>query len=255
MVICPCSVCIACDQLAAADVANKVMGTRLNNGLAVRVEDELHQAAIFFHLVPQALGVVAVHLDVSVKGLHLGGAVEGIIAVPGLVIRQQVACMVIAEEGSDTVFGVGRQAVAGVVLVELLCAGCHSASAVAGFVVEQFFSITGVLHLLQLVQRVVVVKCFTSKLLFVGTVAVSVVEVAVIGQDGVAGLDKKSDQVLVLVVLVLFEHRAVLLLADGTVGVIKVLYQIDLMHVKESYYRNERIVLSRMFFVIIKCIL
>ncbi len=203
----------------------------------------------------QALGVVAVHLDVSVKSLHLDGAVEGIVAVPGLIVRQQVACMVIAEKGSGTVFGIGRQAVAGVVLVELLCAGCHSASPVAGFVVEQFFSIAGVLDLLQLVQRVVVVECLTSKLLFAGTVAVAVVEVTVVCQDSIAGLDKKPGQVLVLVVLVLFEHRAVLLLANSTVGVIKVLYQIDLMHVKESYYRNERIVLSRMFFVIIKCIL
>ena len=205
--------------------------------------------------MPQALGIVAVHLDVSVKSLHLDGAVEGIVAVPGLIVRQQVACMVIAEKGSGTVFGVGRQAVAGVVLVELLCAGCHSASAVACFVVEQFFSIAGVLDLLQLVQRVVVVECLTSKLLFAGTVAVAVVEVTVVCQDSIAGLDKKPGQVLVLVVLVLFEHRAVLLLANSTVGVIKVLYQIDLMHVKESYYRNERIVLSRMFFVIIKCIL
>ena len=205
--------------------------------------------------MPQALGVVAVHLDVSVKSLHLDGAVEGIVAVPGLIVRQQVACMVIAEKGSGTVFGVGRQAVAGVVLVELLCAGCHSASAVACFVVEQFFGIAGVLDLLQLVQRVVVVECLTSKLLFAGTVAVAVVEVTVVCQDSIAGLDKKPGQVLVLVVLVLFEHRAVLLLANSTVGVIKVLYQIDLMHVKESYYRNERIVLSRMFFVIIKCIL
>ena len=222
MVIRSCGIRIACNQLAAADVAGNAKGILFSYHLAVRVEDKLHQAAVFFHLMAQALGVVAVHLDVSVKSLHLDGAVEGIVAVPGLIVRQQVACMVIAEEGSGTVFGVGRQAVAGVVLVELLCAGCHSASAVACFVVEQFFSIGGILHLLQLVQRVVVVECLTSKLLFVGTVAVSVVEVAVIGQDGVAGLDKKSDQVLVLVVLVLFEHRAVLLLADGTVGVILV---------------------------------
>ena len=255
MVIRPCGIRIACDQLAAADITGNTKEVLFSYHLAVRVEDELHQAAVFFHLMAQPFGIVAVYLDVAVKGLHLCGAVEGIVAVPGLIVRQQVACMVIAEEGSGTVFGVGRQAVAGVVLVELLCAGCHSASAVAGFVVEQFFSITGVLHLLQLVQRVVVVKCFTSKLLFVGTVAVAVVEVTVIGQDGVAGLDKKSGQVLVPVVLVLFEHRAVLFLTNSTVGVIKVLYQIDLMHVKESYYRNERIVLSRMFFVIIKCIL
>ena len=57
----------------------------------------------------QALGIVAVDLDVAVKGLHLGGAVEGVVAVPSLVVHQQVACMVIAEEGSGTVFGVGCQ--------------------------------------------------------------------------------------------------------------------------------------------------
>ena len=57
----------------------------------------------------QPFGIVAVYLDVAVKGLHLCGAVEGIVAVPGLIVRQQVACMVIAEEGSGTVFGVGRQ--------------------------------------------------------------------------------------------------------------------------------------------------
>ena len=39
----------------------------------------------------QALGIVAVDLDVPVKGLHLGGAVEGIVAVPGLIVRQQAA--------------------------------------------------------------------------------------------------------------------------------------------------------------------
>lgn len=61
--------------------------------------------------------------------------------------------MVIAEEGSGTVFGVGRQAVAGVVLVELFHALGNAFGAVAGFVIEQFFGITGVLHLLQLVQR------------------------------------------------------------------------------------------------------
>ena len=70
--------------------------------------------------MPQPLDIVAVDLDVAVKGLHLGGAVEGVVAVPGLVVRQQVACMVIAEKGSGPIFGVGRQAVAGVVLVKFL---------------------------------------------------------------------------------------------------------------------------------------
>ena len=119
--------------------------------LAFGVEDKLHQAAVFFHLVAQALGVVAADLDVAVKGLHLCGAVEGIVAVPGLIVRQQVACMVIAEEGSGAVFCVGRQPVAWVVLVERFHALGNAFGAVAGFVVEQFFGIAGVLDLLQLV--------------------------------------------------------------------------------------------------------
>ena len=71
----------------------------------------------------QALGVVTVDLDIAVKGFHPGGTVKGVVAVPGLIVCQQVACMVITEKGSGTVFGVGRQPVAGVVLVELLLPG------------------------------------------------------------------------------------------------------------------------------------
>ena len=59
--------------------------------------------------------------------------------------------MVITEKGSGTVFGVGRQPVAGVVLVELFHALGNAFGAVASLVVEQFFGIAGVLHLLQLV--------------------------------------------------------------------------------------------------------
>ena len=120
MVIRPCSVCVACDQLAAADIAGNAKGVLFSYHLSVLIEDELHQAAIFFHLMAQALGIVAVDLDVAVKGLHLGGAVEGVVAVPGLVVRQQVACVVITEKGSGAVFGIGRQAVARVVLPEYL---------------------------------------------------------------------------------------------------------------------------------------
>ncbi len=112
------------------------------------------------------------------------------------------------------------QPIAGVILIKLLQSLGNAPGAVACFVVEQFFGIAGVLDLLQLVQRVIVVECLTSKLLFAGTVAVAVVEVAVIGQDGVAGLDKKPGQVLVLVVVILFEHGAVLLLADGAIRII-----------------------------------
>lgn len=121
------------------------------------------------------------------------------------------------------------QPIAGVILIKLLQSLGNAPGAVACLVVEQLLGITGVLHLLQLVQRVVVVECLTSKLLFVGTVAVAVVEVTVIGQDGVAGLDKKSGQVLVPVVLVLFEHRAVLFLTNSTVGVILVGRQLTII--------------------------
>ena len=91
---------------------------------SVRYKDnELNLFAVFFHLMAQALGIVAVDLDVAIKGLHLHRPVEGVVTVPGLIVRQQVACMIIAEEGSGAVFGVGRQPVAGVVLVELLVPG------------------------------------------------------------------------------------------------------------------------------------
>ena len=99
----------------------------------------------------QPFSNVAIDLNVAIKGLHLGGAVEGVVTVPGLIVRQQVACMVITEKGSGTVFGVGRQPVAGVVLVELFHALGNAFGAVASLVVEQFFGIAGVLHLLQLV--------------------------------------------------------------------------------------------------------
>lgn len=62
------------------------------------VKKRLNLFAVFFHLMPQALGIVAVDLDVAVKGLHLGGAVEGVVTVPGLVVCQQVACMDMAKD-------------------------------------------------------------------------------------------------------------------------------------------------------------
>ena len=120
MVIRPCSVCIACNQLAAADVAGQTETAFFNNRFTVGVEDKLYQAAVFLHLMAQALGVVAVDLDIAVKGFHPGGTVKGVVAVPGLIVCQQVACMVITEERGCAVFGVGRQAVAGVVLVKFL---------------------------------------------------------------------------------------------------------------------------------------
>lgn len=128
--------------------------------------------------------------------------------------------MVITEESGCAVFSVGSQPVARVILIKLLHTLGNAPGAVACLVVEQLFGITGVLHLLQLVQRVVVVECLISKLFFVGTVAVAIVEVTVVGQNRVARLDKKAGQVLVLVVVILFEHGAVLLLADGAIRII-----------------------------------
>ena len=124
MVIRSCGIRIACDQLAAADVTGNAKGVLFSYHLSVLIENELNQAAVFFHLMAQPFGIVAVYLDVAVKGLHLCGAVEGIVAVPGLIVRQQVACMVIAEEGSGTVFGVGRQ-VCRVSLCECGCRLCR----------------------------------------------------------------------------------------------------------------------------------
>ena len=46
----------------------------------------------------QALGVVAVDLDIAVKGFHPGGTVKGVVAVPGLIVCQQVACMDMAKD-------------------------------------------------------------------------------------------------------------------------------------------------------------
>jgi len=34
----------------------------------------------------QALGVVAVDLDIAVKGFHPGGTVKGVVTVPGIII-------------------------------------------------------------------------------------------------------------------------------------------------------------------------
>ena len=81
-----------CNQLATADIAGNAKGVLFSYHLSVLIENELNQTAVFFHLMAQPLGIVAVDLDVAVKGLHLGGAVEGVVTVPGLVVRQQVAC-------------------------------------------------------------------------------------------------------------------------------------------------------------------
>ena len=69
MVVRPGGVRIAGNQLAAADVTGQTGTAFFNNRFTVGVEDKLYQAAVFFHLMAQALGVVAVDLDVAVKVL------------------------------------------------------------------------------------------------------------------------------------------------------------------------------------------
>ena len=105
---------------AAADVAGNAKGVLFSYHLSALIENELNQTAVFFHLMAQALGIVAVDLDVAVKGFHPGGTVKGVVAVPGLIVCQQVACMVITEESGCAVFSVGSQPVARVVLVKFL---------------------------------------------------------------------------------------------------------------------------------------
>ena len=156
VVVCPgaLSVTAAGDQLRATDQADHIVVLLLLcHGLAL-VENEAHQPPVFFHLIPQALRVVAVHLYIAVKGLRLHRPVEGVVAVLGLVVHQKVAGVVLLEHRRYAVFRIGHQAVAGVVPVQLLLPGHQPPGAVARPVVEQFLSIGGILHLIQLVQRV-----------------------------------------------------------------------------------------------------
>ena len=74
------------NQLAAADVTGQTGTVFFNNRFTVGVENKLYQAAVFFHLMAQALGVVAVDLDIAVKGFHPGGTVKGVVTVPGIII-------------------------------------------------------------------------------------------------------------------------------------------------------------------------
>ena len=119
------------------------------------VEDKLHQIPVFLHLIPQPLSVIAVELDVAIKGLHFGGAVEGIIAILRFIIHQQIASVVILEWGGHAVFRIDCKTVAWVILIEFLHSFCNASGAVACPVIEQFLGIAGVLHLFQLVQRVI----------------------------------------------------------------------------------------------------
>ena len=79
------------NQLRGPDQAVQAAGILLGHNLPILVEDEPHQVAVFLHFVPQTLGIVAVELDMPVKGFHLFRAVEAVVAVAGLIVRQQVA--------------------------------------------------------------------------------------------------------------------------------------------------------------------
>ena len=71
-----------------------------------------------------------------------------------------------------------------------------------------------------MVQRVIVVKSLTSQLLFVGAVAVAVIEILVVHQQFFAAADADACQVLVQVIPVPLVQRPPPFLMDGAVGVI-----------------------------------
>ena len=97
MVVRPGRIRVPGNERTAPDQADNPRAVLLSDSLPVEVEDEPHQVAVLLHLVPQALRVVAVALHVAVKGLHLGCPVEGVVAIPGLVIHQQVTSVVVPE--------------------------------------------------------------------------------------------------------------------------------------------------------------
>ena len=100
------------------------------------------------------------------------------IAVPGLVVLEQVAGVVVLEGRGHAAPGERHQAVAGVVLVQLLLAVQQPPGAVARLVVKQFLGVGRVIHPLELVQGVVLVQGRPIQSLLLDAVAVSVVGVA-----------------------------------------------------------------------------
>ena len=205
------------NQFRSPNQAVQAAGVLLGHHFPVQVENKPHQISVLLHLIAQALGVIAVELDMAAKGLHLLRTVEGVIAVAGLVVHQQVAGVVVLEHGGDPTLGVGGQPVPGVVLVQLLHTAGDPARAVARLVVEQLLGVGGILHLFQLVQRVIVIEGITSKLTLQRPVAVAVIEILVFRQQLPAGLDKQAGEILVLELPL---DRTVGLRADGAVGVV-----------------------------------
>ena len=193
------AVAAAGDQLRAADEADHIAVFLLfRHGLPL-VEDKPHQPAVLLHLVAQALRVIAVYLHVAVKGLHLHRPVEGVVAVPCLVVLEQVARIVVLEGGGHAAPGQGHQAVAGVVLVQFLLAAHQTPGAVARLVVEQLLGIGRVVHPLELTQGVVLVEGGPIQGLLPNPVSVAVVGIAGMGEQGLPGADGEARKVFIQV--------------------------------------------------------
>ena len=193
------AVAAAGDQLRAADQADHIAVFLLfRHGLPL-VEDKPHQPAVLLHLVAQALRVITVYLHIAVKGLHLYRPVEGVVAVPGLVVLEQVARIVVLEGGGHAAPGQGHQAVAGVVLVQFLLAAHQTPGAVARLVVEQLLRIGRVVLPLELIEGVVLVQGSPVQGLFSDSVAVSIIGIAGMGEQGVPRADGEARKVFIQV--------------------------------------------------------
>ena len=201
MVVRPGALAVAAsgNQLRAADQADHIaVLLMLHHGLPL-VEDKPHQPAVLLHLVAQALRVITVYLHIAVKGLHLHRPVEGVVAVPCLVVLEQVARIVVLEGGGHAAPGQGHQAVAGVVLVQFLLAAHQTPGAVARLVVEQLLGIRRVVHPLELTQGVVLVEGGPIQGLLPNPVSVAVVGIAGMGEQGLPGADGEARKVFIQV--------------------------------------------------------
>ena len=181
VVVGPCALGVGRDQVIATDVADDAAVLLLCDHF-ITTEDELYKPAIFFHLMPQSLRIIAVDLHMTVKGLYFLCSVECIIGVLRLIIFQQVSGIVIGELCRHSLFRVLGQAVPRVIFIELLHALRRAPCPVACPVVVQFLRIGRVLHFVQLVQRVVGVACGSANLTFFRPVSVRVVGIMVVRQ-------------------------------------------------------------------------
>ena len=193
------AVAAAGDQLRATDQADHIaVLLLLRHGLPL-MEDKPHQPPVLLHLVAQSLRIIAVYLHIAVKGLHLHRPVEGVVAVPRLVVPKQVAGVVVLEGRGHAAPGQGHQAVAGVVLVQFLLAAHQTPGAVARLVVEQLLGIRRVVHPLELIEGIVLVQGRPVQGLFSDSVAVSIIGIAGMGEQGVPRADGEARKVFIQV--------------------------------------------------------